>query len=274
MTAERAPASGDWLALREDADAAARSLDLVDLLRADLPTGGRLVVHDLGCGTGSMARWLAPKLDGPQHWVMHDRDAGLLALAAARPPARAADGGLVTAETRRGDVTRLDTGELDGAALITASALLDVLTAAELRRLLASCVSAGCPVLVTLSVTGHVQLSPEDPFDRSVAEAFNAHQRRTTGAGRLLGPDAVEAAVDGLSRLGLDVQVRPSPWRLGPERSALTTEWFTGWWSAAGEQRPELRRAAQAYRRGRLAAAAAGRLSVTVHHADLLARPG
>ena len=41
------------------------------------------MIHDLGSGTGSMSRWLAPRLPGPQHWVLHDRDADLLARAAA-----------------------------------------------------------------------------------------------------------------------------------------------------------------------------------------------
>ena len=48
-------------------------------VRARLPGDRPLVVHDLGSGTGSMARWLAPRLPGPQHWVLHDRDADLLA---------------------------------------------------------------------------------------------------------------------------------------------------------------------------------------------------
>ena len=54
------------------------------------------MVHDLGCGTGAMGRWLAPLLPGPQHWVLHDRDADLLALAAADAPGPAADGAAVT----------------------------------------------------------------------------------------------------------------------------------------------------------------------------------
>ena len=29
-----------------------------------------------------MGRWLAPLLDGPQHWVLHDRDPDLLGVAA------------------------------------------------------------------------------------------------------------------------------------------------------------------------------------------------
>ena len=114
---------------------------------------------------------------------------------------------------------------------------------------------------------------PAEPFDQSVTDAFNAHQRRTTSAGKLLGPDAVGAAVDGFTRLGLEVLVRPSPWRLGPGHAALAAAWFTGWLAGACEQRPELRAHAPSYARRRLAEAAAGHLSVTVHHQDLLVRP-
>ena len=70
------------------------------------PTG-RQVIHDLGCGTGAMGRWLAPRLPGPQHWVVHDRDAELLAVAAEDLPGEAADGAAVTVETRQSDITRL-----------------------------------------------------------------------------------------------------------------------------------------------------------------------
>jgi hypothetical protein len=221
-----------------------------------------------------MARWLAARLTGPQHWVLYDRDDELLALAAVDPPGAAADGATVTVETRRRDITRLDPEELAGAALVTASALLDMLTADELERLVATCAAAGCPVLITLSVIGRVDLAPADPLDHRVMDAFNAHQRRATSTGRLLGPDAARAAEGCFRRLGHDVVVRPSPWRLGPERSELAAEWFTGWLGAACEQRPELREAAEEYRRRRLSEADAGSLSVTLHHRDLLARPG
>src|SRR5688572_7732032 len=73
----------EWLRLREPADAEARSAELAERLREHLPAGAPLVVHDLGGGTGGMGRWLAPRLRGPQHWVVHDRDADLLELAAA-----------------------------------------------------------------------------------------------------------------------------------------------------------------------------------------------
>jgi len=273
MTSGQARASSDWLTLREPADAAARAADLVAELRSVLPAEGVVAVRDLGCGTGSMARWLAGQLSGPQHWVMFDRDAELLTLASSDRPDAAADGAPVTIETRQRDITRLGPEELAGASLVTASALLDMLTAAELERLVAACVRAGCPVLIALSVTGDVDLDPADPFDRRVADAFNAHQRRGTDAGTLLGPDALSAAVDAFTRLGVEVAVRASPWRLGAAQSALAREWFTGWLSAACEQQPELRAEAAGYARRRLAEAAEGRLSVTVHHQDLLARP-
>jgi len=273
MTTGPARATFDWLRLREPADAAARASELVDTVRSYLPTHGGSTIHDLGCGTGSMARWLAVRLPGPQHWVMYDRDDELLTLAAADSPGSAADGAPVTTETRRRDVTRMELGELAGATLITASALLDMMTAEELERLVATCAGAECPVLIALSVTGRVEMTPAEPFDQSVTDAFNSHQRRTTIAGKLLGPDAVDAAVDGFTRLGLEVVVGPSPWRLGPERAALSAAWFTGWLAAACEQGPELREQAPAYARRRLAEASAGHLSVNVHHQDLLVRP-
>jgi len=273
MTAEAVRVSPAWLALREPADAEARAPDLVAQARRHLPADGRLMIHDLGCGTGAMRRWLAAQLPGPQHWIMSDRDAELLAVAAADLPGVAADGAAVTGETRQRDITRLDAGDLAGAALITASALLDMLTADELDRFVTACAGAGCPAMVTISVVGRVDLTPDDPLDKLVADAFNAHQRRTAGGRRLLGPDAVRAAVDAFTRLGFDVLVRPSPWRLGAAHADLTAEWFAGWVTAAREQRPELTGAIAAYTRRRLAEAAAGRLGVTVHHQDLLALP-
>ena len=272
MSTEPGRVAADWLALREPADGAARSSELVEVVLSSLPSSsGRTVVHDLGCGTGSMARWLAGQLPGAQHWVMYDLDVTLLDLAAAQPPGPALDRAPVTSEVRSRDITRLD--GVEGADLITASALLDMLTAEEVHRLVGTCVAGRCPVLITLSVVGRVDLMPADPFDQRVAEAFNAHQRRLSGARRLLGPDAVSVAARRFSEQGLDVLIRESPWRLGPEQAALASEWFVGWLAAAREQQPQLGREASRYAQRRMAEAAAGELMVTVHHADLLARP-
>lgn len=273
MNAPEIRVSRQWLALREPADAAARSRDLADHVARRPPRTGPWVVHDLGGGAGAMGRWLAPLLPAPQHWVVHDLDADLLEVAAAHLPGPAADGAPVTLEAKHSDITRLRPGDLAGASLITASALLDLMTEAELLGLIAVCAQPGCPVLLTLSVIGHVELTPPDPLDRRVATAFDAHQRRVTERGRLLGPDAVALAVERFSRIGGEVLVRPSPWRLGAAQADLAAEWFTGWVAAACEQEGELASASEAllYTRRRLAQAAAGELAVTVDHVDILA---
>jgi SAM-dependent methyltransferase len=273
MTVDATRVSTSWLALREPADAAARAPELVDHLRRELPATGRLVIHDLGCGSGAMGRWLAPLLPGPQHWVEHDRDADLLAAAAANLPGPAANGAVVTVEAKHSDITRLQPGDLADATLITASALLDLLTEEELSRLVDACAGAGCPALLTLSVVGRVRLTPPHPMDGRVAAAFDTHQRRSTERGRLLGPDAVALAADEFARLGAMVRVRPSPWRLGALQSELAAEWFIGWVAAACEQQLELARETGAYTRRRLAQARAGQLDVTVEHADVLILP-
>jgi SAM-dependent methyltransferase len=273
MTASRIRVSRRWLALRERADAAARALDLARHVGRRPPTTGRWLIHDLGCGTGAMGRWLAPLLPGPQHWVAHDRDTDLLEVAAAHPPATSADGEAVTIETKSSDITRLRSRDLAGATLITASALLDLLTEEELVMLIDIGVGSGCPMLLTLSVLGHVELTPPECLDRRVAAAFDAHQRRVTERGRLLGPDAVAVAVEQCGQLGADVRVRPSPWRLGVSHADLSAEWFTGWVGAACEQQVELAPEVELYARRRLAQAAAGELAVTVDHADLLVSP-
>lgn len=254
----------DWLALREPADAAARSVDLIGGLAPAL-------VHDLGAGSGSMLRWLAPRLPTPQHWVLHDRDPLLLARAVTDLPPG------VTAETRLGDIAvRGDGGpgrHSRARALVTASALLDLLTAEEVDGLAAACADAGCPALLTLSVTGQVGIVPPDPLDADLAAAFDDHQRRTVDGRRLLGPDAGPAAVAAFTRHGMAVTTRPSPWRLGAAEADLAEEWLRGWISAACLQRPELAEPAVRYLRRRLVARAAGVLRVSVGHVDVLAVP-
>ena len=270
----------DWLALREPADAAARSTELVDELRGHLAQDrrrGPLTVHDLGCGSGSLGRWLAPRLPGPQRWMLHDRAADLLARAAADLPAAAADGSPVTARAVAGDLAALRAADLAGTGsdtvLVAASALLDLLTVDEVDALAGAVVAAGAPALLTLSVTGRVVLDPAEPLDAAFAAAFDAHQRREEGGRQLLGPDAAAVAVAAFDRRGAAVLTRPSPWRLDATYAALLEEWLRGWIAAACVHRPDLAGPAPAYLDRRLAALADGALRATVGHLDLLALP-
>ncbi|MCR6484113.1 methyltransferase domain-containing protein [Amycolatopsis sp. OK19-0408] len=261
----------DWLYLREPADAAARATELLDPLAGFLPA--EYVVRDLGCGTGSLGRWLAARLPGEQHWILHDHDTDLLAHAAAALPATALDGSPVDVVTEQADVTALRAADLDGTSLVTASALLDLLTKAEVAALASAIVGAGCAALLMLSVTGRVELSPADPLDASLSAAFNAHQRRLAGGRRLLGPTAVDVAATAFGRLGATVLRAESAWRLGPDQAELQRQWLEGWVGAAVEQLPELRPAADVYLQRRFEMAAAGELHAVVHHGDLLVLP-
>lgn len=252
----------EWLALREDADAAARAEDLI----AFLPPSESVL--DLGCGSGSMSRWLAPRLPGPSHWILADRDPDLLARALADLPAG------TTGEARRLDVATLTAADLAGVDLVTASALLDLLTADEVDRLAAACVEAGVPALLALTVVGEARLDPAEPCDAVLAAAFDAHQRREVDGRRLLGPDAGATAVTAFRRRGARVQTRPSPWHLDtadPAHAALAAEWLDGWVGAALLQEP--RRASQDYLARRRDQVAAGTLRVSVGHVDVLAVP-
>ncbi len=71
----------DWLALRGDADARARDTGLAARLGAHLAGRGAVRVLDLGAGTGANLRATAALIEAPQHWVLADRDAALLARA-------------------------------------------------------------------------------------------------------------------------------------------------------------------------------------------------
>ncbi|WP_017582086.1 class I SAM-dependent methyltransferase [Nocardiopsis valliformis] len=264
----------DWLALREETDADARATAPLDPLRVHLagrgagPSARPIRVADLGCGTGSQGRWLAPKLSGAQKWVLYDIDPGLLSLAGVRMPARAADGSPVSARMCLRDLGSITAPDLAGFDLVTASALLDLLTREELEAVAGAVAEAGCAALFTLSVVGRVELFPSDPDDPALAKAFNEHQRRADR----LGPDAVGAAGEVFAELGYGTSSFPSPWRLCPERIPLTTAWLRGWVGAALEQDPQA--AATGYLERRLGECERGELGVVVHHTDLLVIPG
>jgi hypothetical protein len=266
----------DWLALREPADAAARDPELAALAAQRLGARNldRLVIRDLGCGTGSLGRWLAPQLPGPQRWILHDRDTVLLERAEAGLPATAADGTAVIAQIEPGDLTGLDAAQLAGTSLVAASALLDLLTADEVDALADACAAVGCPALLTLSVTGSVGFFPAEPLDGVFGAAFNAHQRRDVDGRRLLGPDAGAAAESAFAQRGVPTEVSSTSWRLGPDDGELIEEWLRGWLAAACEQQPDLAAHAADYLRRRLDACAAGDLRVVVGHVDVLALPG
>ena len=265
------PVSVEWLALREQADGRSRSAELAHAA-AELLAGRPVVVHDLGSGTGSMMRWLAPLLPGPQTWVLHDWNADLLHRAVS-DAGRDATGDDVSVRTNAAHVEHLRRRDVAGASLITGSALLDVLTRREIAAIVRACVEAGAPTLFSLSVTGRVHLDPVHDGDDVLEAAFNDHQRRVTGRRHLLGPDAVGTAADLFRSAGWSVRLDDSSWRLDSSDDVLVAHWLDGWVAAAVEEQPALGEFATGYLRERLAQVDDARLRVVVEHRDLLAWP-
>ena len=260
MTAETFAVTPGLARLREPADAAARSVALVGHAASAPAADGAVGVHDLGCGTGSMARWLAPLLPAPSDWVLHDRDADLLAVAVAIP---ATPTDAPQSQTRSDDITRLPDDELDDASLLTPPHF-STCSPDGAERFVGSLRACEVPRAHQLSVTGRVELVPAGPLDPRIQSPSTP---TSAGASRrgLLGPDASTAPPRSSPTRPLRHRAQ-SPWHSRRTSAALISAWLTGWVGAAVEQDPDLAEAATAYLQRRLQELAAGRLHVTVHH--------
>ncbi|WP_431279234.1 SAM-dependent methyltransferase [Leifsonia poae] len=264
--------SSDWLAVREAEDARARARALAEAIPTLLPPGP-ITVHDLGSGTGSMMRWLAPLLPGPQSWVLHDWNATLPRRALDGPRPLDRDGVPVSIDLRVGELGSLEAADLAGASLVTASALLDVLTAHEAHAIVEACLAVGAPTLLSLSVTGEVELRPWDARDKHFRTAFNAHQRREVDGRQLLGRYGAPIVHGLFGHAGWHVRKARTTWHLTDREPDLLREWFEGWIDAAEEQDPQLQSDHAGYREHRQAQLDRGELSAVVYHLDLLAWP-
>jgi hypothetical protein len=241
-----------WLDLREPADRAARDPGLLGAAAAWLGGVAAPVALDLGCGTGAMVRALAaPGL----RWRLVDHDAALLGEAARRC-------GGVAVEAR--DLRDLDAIGLGGVRLVTASALLDLVSAGWLAAFAGRLAAAGAGFYATLVYDGTMTWAPARPEDGAVRAAFNAHQGRDKGFGPALGPAAGAAAAAALAARGFAVRSAASPWQLGPADADLMAALAQGIAAAAEEGGVSAAAWAQARR------AASG---CSIGHVDLLALP-
>ncbi len=254
----------DWLSLREPADHQARADALVDALNAFCPTQRPCQIVDLGAGSGSNLRYIAPRLNARQHWHCIDHDAALLVEARARAPASVqVSGDLVDLRDFVKAPFKAD--------ILTASALLDLVSGDWIDALAAGCAAAQAPALLALSVNGQIRLAPELPDDHALIAAVNAHQQGPKDMGCALGPAAVHYAANAFRRHGYSVQTQPSDWCLSAAQADLQNALMQGWVEAACAHEPAQKtrwQRWQAARREQL-----GNLVITVGHDDLLALP-
>ena len=245
--------SAEWLALREPVDTAARSHTLVQFIARS----GRIL--DLGGGTGANVRYLSGRLPSPQYWTIVDDDPVLLSQAPA------------TATCVRADLNSvLDDHELfEGTSIVTASALLDLVSESWLTTLVARGRAAGAAMLFALSYDGRIELSPAESDDDEIRRLVNRHQKTDKGFGPALGPDAAACAAEILSAAGYHVRQEPSDWQLGPEQRQLQRELIAGWCNAAAELAPDRSAAIRAWQSRRIDHLNADRSRLVVGHVDV-----
>lgn len=227
--------SAEWLALREPADHAARPADLTAAVARRLTRQARTRALDLAGGTGSNIRYLLPRLPHIRHWTLVDHDPALLDVARLKLEPLARQHG-VDIDTLRADLMNLDALPLDDCALVTASALLDLVSEAWLRAFARRCGEARVDVLCALSYDGRMICEPRAPMDDRVRDLVNAHQRTDKGFGPALGPDAVTRARSAFA--GWALAVEASDWRLDASAAELQRQLVDGWAGAAREMAP------------------------------------
>ena len=281
-----------WLNLREAADAASRSTTLTEAAVRALAATDPVRVLDLGTGAGSNLRYLIPRLPLHQRWLVVDRGDDLLVdlltrtapWATARGLSAQAAGGRLTiaghgldcvVETRQMDLGPLaDPSIFEGRHLVTASALLDLVSASWLAAVAGHCRQQRAAALFTITYNGTSGCNPADPEDALVLELFNRHQRTDKGlGGPAAGPHATETARQAFEAAGFTVRVAPSDWTIGPEARQMQQFLVDGWASAASEVSPDDAPVIAGWQRRRLAHIEAGLSTLSVGHADLLATP-
>lgn len=251
----------EWLALREPHDAVARSARLTQAVADALPRDRPLKILDLGSGTGSNPRYLAPRLPAGQQWLLVDKDASLMAAA--------------PHETRQVDLGAQDAPEIfEGRDLVTASALLDLVSAPYLEWLAQRCRANNAVALLALTYTGRSECEPAEPEDGVMCALLNLHQQESDkGFGPAAGPNAVARAEAAFAAAGYRVRREPSDWRLGADAGELQRLLMQGWADVALEMAPYEGEVIADWLARRFAHLDAGRSRIVVSHEDLAAFP-
>jgi len=291
--------SAAWLGLREAADHAARSAALTgevarylaDVL-GDVSPRSPLRVLDLATGTGSNPRYLSQRLLACQDWAVVDADDQLLIELPTRMAAWATRGGwaciqggdgvVVTSpaaqlrvRSRVADISRFPLAACaeHRPSLITASALLDLVSEDWLAGLVSCCREIDAAALFTLTYDGSTAIAPARPDDELILRLVNRHQVGDKGFGQALGPRATLRAAAHFERVGYEVQRDRSDWTIGGGERRLQDELIAGWANAACEMQEEDTPRIREWERERREVAAAGGLVITVGHEDLAAWP-
>ncbi len=279
-----------WLQLREVSDAESRSSSLTQHIAEAVAPFETLNALDLATGSGSNIRYLAERLQGRQRWLAVDRDADLLDALLERMEhwghTRGYDVSLTTDTCLlRGprldchiETLQLNLGVLHdhvlfaGRHLVTASALLDLVSESWLRDVAGHCRAENAAALFSITYNGQSTSQPHEPEDDLVLELFNRHQKTDKGLGGVAaGPDAASVAEQCFVDAGFVVRRTASDWNIPPSKKDMQRMLIDGWADAAREIAPRRRRTISAWHARRIQHLDNGHSRVVVGHEDLAA---
>jgi hypothetical protein len=227
--------SPEWLALREPADHGSVNLSVRHALIQALRGYRSASIADLGSGTGSNLRGLAPMIPCEQHWTLIDRDADLLAaaqsaLAGFRAPA------LASIAYRQDDLScGAFAPVIDGASLVTGAALFDLFSAAAIDSLAAAVTASQQLFAALLTYDGIAAWIPASGIDERMRAAFNKHQLGDKGFGPAAGPGAGSTLAQAFASRGYRIIRGKSPWILDASHARLRAALDRGWAAAVRE---------------------------------------
>ena len=284
--------STDWLSLREAADHRSRNPFLQNQVLRYLEEIGRLKndpieIIDLGSGTGSNLRALAPLIEHNQAWTLIDYDP-LLLMAAREKLCTWADDVISRSDNNHVDhdanrpVTLVKNNfEIkviflqkdlvsdfqfllsDSVDLITAAAFFDLVAFDWMEQF---CKVLKTPLYTVLTYNGQETWLPSDDLDSKILEAFHHHQGSDKGFGSAAGPLALKSLEQLLKKDGFQVETGSSPWILGPNDSLLIQELATSTAQAVAETAKVTQEIAQQWGKSR-----ARSLRCEIGHDDLFA---
>lgn len=260
--------SADWLALREPYDHRARNTTVLDAVAAYFAGRDAVSAVDLATGTGSTLRAVAERLPQRQNWRLVDNNLSLLARAeSSLKPKR-------NVRAMPLDLARDLEAALDGPVdLVTTSALLDLVSAEWLERLVVEIAARNLPLYAALSYDGRIEFNTPDPLDRDIIAAVNAHQRTDKGFGPALGPDAAAVAIERFAALGWVITPGVSDWVFEPADDRVQLETLAAWALAAQDSGKMSSDATADWLSRRSARVAARQSSIRVGHVDFFASP-
>ncbi|MEA2944758.1 MAG: hypothetical protein QOI40_88 [Alphaproteobacteria bacterium] len=261
--------SAQWLALREPYDLAARSAAVRDAVAEAFRDQTAIAVVDLACGMGSTLRAVGAHLPPRQSWRLVDNDLSLLARASAlgRPPQ-------VTVVAKPVDLARDLELALEGPLdLIATSALLDLVSAEWLDRLIVEAGARRLPIYAALTYDGRTTIEPGVSFDSEILAGFNRHQHTDKGFGPALGPTAAAQAVERLRHFGYSLAQAPSDWVFGPADREIQDALFAAWAELALLTTTMTSDEVARWLAQRCDHLAQGRSRLRIGHVDIFARP-